>query len=358
MPDREALTAELSASLAPYADSGELPGGAYCAMRRGEVLVEVCAGTIDGTRPWQPDTLVMCYSVAKPLAALTLLTVLAEHHLDLDSRVAEVWPEYGAAGKQVTTLRHLLRHAAGLYAFPPEAASIDPGDTGALVDLLAAATPLHEPGTAFGEHAATYGHLLGEVVRRVTGQSLESRWERIAREAGWELHLRVAEADEDRVATVVPVADDWPSRYLDDPRWAPALVRPPGLVDPAFLNTRTWRTTPFAAINLHASARGLAAFHDDLLRADGFTAALLGPNLFREYTAPQSVGHDLVLDQDVTWALGHQLEEDEIAMGGAGGCAGWSDLRGSYGSGWVTRGLGSWEPLDAVDPLVRTALRR
>ena len=357
MPDREALSDEVSAALRPYVASGELPGGAYCAVRGGDVLLEVCAGTIDGERPWRPDTLVMCFSVAKPVAALTTLAVMAEHGLGLDERVTEVWPEYGVAGKEATTLRHLLRHAAGLYAFPPEAASLEPSDTSALVSLLAASPPAHEPGAEFGEHAATYGHLLGEVVRRVAGESLESRWARIAREAGWDLHLLVDEADEDRVARVVPVADDWPSRYVDDPRWAPALVRLPALVDADFLNTRSWRTTPFAAINLHASARGIAAFHDDLLRPDGIIAGLLGSELFREYTSPQSIGHDLVLDRDVTWTLGHQLENDEIAMGGAGGCAGWSDLLGTYGGGWVTRGLGSWEPLDAIDAMIQTALR-
>jgi CubicO group peptidase (beta-lactamase class C family) len=236
----------------------------------------------------------MSYSVAKPLATLTLLVVMAEHELGLDDRVTAVWPEYGAAGKETTTLRHLLRHAAGLYCFPPEAAALVPDDTAALVDLMAAAAPLHEPGAAFGEHAATYGHLLGEVVRRVSGESLESRWPRIARDAGWDLHLRVEEADEHRVATVVPVADDWPSRYADDPRWAPALVRLPALVDPALLDTRRWRTTPFAAINLHATARGLALFYDDLLREDGRVAGLLGPDLFAELLAPQSVGRPLI----------------------------------------------------------------
>jgi CubicO group peptidase (beta-lactamase class C family) len=237
----------------------------------------------------------MSSSVAKPLAILTLLVVMAEHELDLDDRVTAVWPEYGAAGKETTTLRHLLRHAAGLYCFPPEAAALVPDDTAALVDLMAAAAPLHEPGAAFGEHAATYGHLLGEVVRRVTGESLESRWPRIARDAGWDLHPRVEEADEHRVATVVPVADDWPSRHADDPRWAPALARLPALVDPALLDTRRWRTTPFAAINLHAPARGLALFYDDLLREDGRVAGLLGPDLFAELLAPQSVGRPLIL---------------------------------------------------------------
>ena len=131
----------------------------------------------------------------------------------------------------------------------------------------------------------------------------------------------------------------------------------PALVDPGVLNTRTWRTTPFAAINLHASARGIAASYDDLLRPDGRIASLLGPSLFAEYLAPQSVGHDLVLDRDVTWTLGPQREDAEVGMGGAGGCAGWMDLMGSYAGGWVTRGLGSWAPLDAVDPLLHAAFR-
>ena len=346
------LEERLRAAMTPYAESGAEPGGALCVVRDREVVAEVCVGTLDGTRPWRADTLVMSYSVAKPLAGLATLSVVADGLLGLDQRVAEVWPEYAAAGKDGTTVRHLLRHASGLFAFPEEAAALAPGDTEALTQLLAAATPAHEPGEAFGEQAATHGHLLGEVVRRASGETLEQRWERIAADAGWDLHLRVPETDDDRVATVVPAAEDWPSRYLDDPRWAPALGRPPGLLDPDLLNDPAWRRTPFAAIDLHASARGLALFHDDVLRPDGHVARLLGPELHAEYAAPQSVGHDLVLDRDVTWTLGHQRDAGALAMGGAGGCAGWVSYAGDYAVGSVTRGLGGGAAGDAADAVL------
>jgi hypothetical protein len=75
----------------------------------------------------------------------------------------------------------------------------------------------------------------------------------------------------------------------------PRAARLPALVDPALLDTRRWRTTPFAAINLHAPARGLALYYDDLLREDGRVAGLLGPDLFAELLAPQSVGRPLIL---------------------------------------------------------------
>ena len=351
-PIPDDLQERLRAAMAPYGESGAEPGGALCVVRDREVVAEVCVGTMDGERPWRPDTLVMSYSVAKPLAGLATLSVVAEGVLELDQPVAEVWPEYAVAGKAGTTVRHLLRHASGLFAFPEAAADLAPGDTEALTALLAAAAPAHVPGEAFGEQAATHGHLLGEVVRRATGETLEERWERIAADAGWDLHLRAAEADDDRVATVVPGADDWPARYLDDPHWAPALGRPPGLLDPEMLNDPAWRRTPFAAINLHASARGLAYFHDDVLRPDGYVARLLGPELHREYVAPQSVGRDLVLDREVTWTLGHQRDDDALAMGGAGGCAGWVSFASDYAVGSVTRGLGGGAAGDAADALL------
>ncbi len=75
-----------------WAASGREPGGAVCVMRGDDVLVEHEVGTRDGRSPWTPDTLVMAYSVAKPLAALTVLDVVAAGDLRLDQRVAEVWP--------------------------------------------------------------------------------------------------------------------------------------------------------------------------------------------------------------------------------------------------------------------------
>jgi CubicO group peptidase (beta-lactamase class C family) len=324
--------------------SGRDPGCAVAVVRDGVVELDHAAGTVDGRDPWVSDTLVMTYSVAKPFAALTVLDGLAEGALSLDTTVASVWPEYAVAGKGGTTVRQVLSHQAGLPVFPEEAAGMAYDDREALVQLLAGATPVHEPGRAVAEHALTYGHLLDEVLRRATGEHLAERFARIAGAGAWDLHLRVPEQDLPRVATVQEVTSTWRSDYERDPRWGPALGRPPGLLDPAALNSERFRRTSFPAVALHASALALARFYDDVRRADGLVAQRLGHKTWRAYLEPAAAGRDLVLDREVVWTLGFQREEEdgrlEIGMGGAGGCSAWTEPAAGYGAAFVSRGLG------------------
>ena len=332
--------------------SGREAGAAVAVVRDGVVEVDHHAGTHDGVEPWTSQTLVMTYSVAKPFAALAVLDAVAEGAVGLDQRVAEVWPEYADHGKGITTVRQLLSHQAGLPAFPPEASQVAYDDREALVDLLARARPVHLPGTAVAEHALTYGHLLDEVHRRTTGEPLDARFARIAAESGWDLHLRVTEADLHRVALLEEPIGDWRSGYLDDPRWGPALGRPPGLLDLHVLNSDRFRRTSFPAIALHAGALSLATFYDDVRRPDGLVAERLGHDLWRAYVEPAASGHDLVLDREVTWTLGFQVSDEdghvEVGMGGAGGCSAWTVPADRYGAAYVTRRLGSHDRGEAV----------
>lgn len=332
------------------------PGAAACVVRGGAIADEAVTGTLDGQRPWTTDTLTMTYSCAKPLTALTVLTVVAEGALGLDQRVAELWPAYAVHGKGGTTVRHVLAHQAGLPAFPEPAAEVAFDDRDALVGLLADAWPVHEPGTACAEHALTYGHLCDQLVRLATGEELAERFGRIAEAQGWDLHLRVAPADLGRVADPVALAPDWPGSYADDPRWGPAMTRPPGLLDPAVLASERWRTTSFPAIGLHASARGLATFYGGLM--EGSVKELLGSELHHEYVAPQVTGHDLLLDREVTWTLGFQLDGDDVGMGGAGGSSGWWSFTGDYAAAYVTRGLGSHDRDEAAWELLNERYSR
>ncbi len=354
MRDDLAVPHPVIAVLDRLAADGREPGAAVCVLRNGTVEVDHQVGTRDGTTLWTPDTLVMTYSVAKPFAAFTLLTAVAEGHLGLDQRVAELWPDYATHGKDATTVRHVLAHQAGQPSFPPAAADMEYDDADGLTALLAESAPEHPPGTAVAEHALTYGHLLDRLLRAATGDDLATRFARIAADHGWDLHLRVADHDLARVADVVPVAPDWPTSILDDPRWGPAMSRPPGLLDPAILNSTRWRQTSFPAIGMHASARGLATFYDDLLRPDGAVATLLGAELHRAYVSAQAAGVDLVLGREVNWTFGFQIDDEEIGMGGSGGCGAWWSFGGEYAAAYVTRGLGShdrgnavWELLEA-----------
>jgi CubicO group peptidase (beta-lactamase class C family) len=337
-------------------DGFDDPGSAACVVRNGVIEDEAATGTTDGERPWTTDTLVMTYSCAKPFAALTVLTAVAEGALGLDQRVAELWPAYAVHGKGGTTVRQVLAHQAGLPAFPEPAADIAFDDREALVALLADGWPVHEPGTACAEHALTYGHLCDQLVRLATGDDLAERFARVAADHGWDLHLRVSPADLDRVADPVAHAPDWPRAYTEDPRWGPAMSRPPGLLDPAVLGSERWRTTSFPAIGLHASARGLATFYGQLM--DGSVRELLGEELHAEYVGPQVTGHDLLLDREVTWTLGFQTDEEDIGMGGAGGSSGWWSFLGDYAAAYVTRGLGTHDRDEAVWELLNERYSR
>ncbi len=315
-------------------------------IRDGELVVDHVVGTTDGTTPWTPDTLVMCYSVAKPFAALTVLATVADGALGLDQPVAEVWPAYAAHGKERTTVRQVLAHQAGQWRFPPTDLPFD--DLAGLSDLLAASPPEHEPGAAVGEHALTYGHLCDALVRHATGVDLADRFAALAAACEWDLHLRVPAAELHRVADVVPMEPGWAESKLADPQWGPALAPPPGLLDVDVLNSERWRTTSFAAISMHASARGLALFYDDVLRPDGAVASLLGPDLHAAFTTGQATGHDVVLDREVTWTCGFQVDDEDLGMGGLGGCAGWVALADRSAVGFVTRGLGGHDRADEI----------
>jgi CubicO group peptidase (beta-lactamase class C family) len=346
------VTTRPAAVLDALVASGREPGGAVAVVRGGVVEVEHSVGTRDGVTPWTSDTLVMTFSVAKPFAALAFLDAVAEGHLGLDRAVTSVWPAFGRNGKDATTMRHLLSHQAGLPAFPEGALRVEYDDRQALVDLLEQAAPVHRPGAGVAEHALTYGHLLDEVLRRATGEPLVERFARVAASAGWDLHLRVEDHDLERVATLVEPTGTWRSRYLEDPRWGPALGRPPGLLDPEVLSSDRFRRTAFPAVALHATAVSLASFYDDVLRPHGLVAGRLGHDLWRAYVEPAASGHDLVLDRPVTWTLGFQLDEVEgrveLGMGGAGGCSAWADRAAGLGAAFLTRGLGGHDRGDLV----------
>jgi CubicO group peptidase (beta-lactamase class C family) len=331
---------------------GQEPGAAVAVVRDGVVEVDHSVGTRDGSSPWTSDTLVMTFSVAKPFAALAFLDAVREGAVGLDQLVASVWPAFARCGKESTTMRHLLSHQAGLPAFPEEALQVRYDDREALVELLAGAAPIHRPGAGVAEHALTYGHLLDEVLRRATGAPLVERFERIVHEGGWDLSLRVGEHDLRRVAALVDPEGAWTRGYLDDPRWGPALGRPPGLLDPDVLNSDRFRRTPFPAISLHATALSLATFYDELIRPDGFVADRLGRDLWQAYVQPAATGHDLVLNRSVSWSLGFQIDEEngrvELGMGGAGGCSAWAEPAARYGAAYVTRRLGSHDRGEAV----------
>ncbi|ASW54906.1 serine hydrolase domain-containing protein [Plantactinospora sp. KBS50] len=198
---RNALVDRVRTAVDDLAAADPAGGLQVAAYLHGEPILALCAGVADPDtgRPLTAGTPIFSCSVGKGLAA-TVVHVLAERGvLDYDLRLAEVWPGFDRNGKQDITLAHVLTHTAGLPELPAGSTVRDLTDRDRMCAALAAATPVWEPGTRQGYHVWTYGWLVGEVVRRVTGRSI-----------GTELAERLISPERlRRVSAVAVTGPDW-----------------------------------------------------------------------------------------------------------------------------------------------------
>ena len=159
-----------------FAERGEV-GASVCVIVGGMTVVDLAGGWSDQgcLEPWQPDTLVDFYSVGKAFLAVLALQLVDAGLIGLDDPVASVWPEFAAGGKEGATLRHALCHRAAVPAIREPLTNDDLWDWGRMTGALAATEAWWEPGTRHAYHTNTYGHLIGEVVRRVSGETCRRR---------------------------------------------------------------------------------------------------------------------------------------------------------------------------------------
>jgi CubicO group peptidase (beta-lactamase class C family) len=310
-------------------------GSALAVLRDGEIVVDLREGWRDAarTRPWDADTLVNVYSVGKPVIALAVMLLVRRGLITLGDPIARHWPSFQTSA----SVRQVLTHTAGLPLFPVPRPADAWADWDLLCADLAAAEPLWEPGTVAAEHALTYGHLLGELVRRVDGRP-PSRFvaEEIA--ARWGLDLGFGLTDTSRCAELEFDAPDWPARMLGEPGsvHARAVSNPAGSRDLAVVNSELWRTASIPAVNLHATGMAIARF---------YASPLVGALAVREFE-----GVDQFIGSSVVWGLGVQFEADgSWGMGGLGGNAGWFDPVRGHAIGYVTRRLGDFAAVDRIE---------
>lgn len=341
--------------------SGRETGASLAIWYDGQPVVDLVGGsrTSDGSsgEPWLPETLVNVYSVGKPVAALCLLTLVDREKVDLDAPVDRYWPEF----RTPATVRQVLSHTAGLPTFPVPRPATAIADWTLLTGDLAAADPEWAPGSVAGEHAWTYGHLVGELLRRVDGRSV-GRFlaEEIAGPWRLDLGFGLADADQRRCADLRYGDPEWPTRALGEPGSlrARAMGNPAGGQDLAVLNSALWRGVEMPAVNLHATASGLARLYTGLLAGgvlDG--VRLFSPELVAEATRVQYDGPDLVLDRTARWTLGMQWEPDgSWGMGGLGGSSAWADPERGYTFAYATAQLAEHDRVDELAEVLHSVL--
>jgi CubicO group peptidase (beta-lactamase class C family) len=329
-----------------FAERGEV-GAACCVIRDGEVVVDLWGGWTDAERtaPWQADTIVDVYSCGKAIAATLVLRSLGRAGLSVDTPVVEIWPEFGAAGKEWVTVRHALSHRAAVPAIRERLSADDLFDWSAMTAALAATEPWWREGERHAYHTNTFGHLTGEIVRRITGQMPGDVLRPIADALDADVWFGVPEGEQRRCADVIW---DPPRRELPDP-WSVtgdvqmnllASLNPPGYSSIGVVNTPRWRALGLPSTGGHGSARGLARFYAGLLD-DG---RVLPRPVLDEATRPQSVGPCPILADDVTFGLGFTPTTERRPFGtnrrsfghfGTGGAVGFADPDARIAFGYV-----------------------
>ncbi|MFC8141512.1 serine hydrolase domain-containing protein [Streptomyces paradoxus] len=336
-------------------------GAAVAVYRDGHRVVDLWGGTkdVDGTAPWERGTAQVVRSATKGVAAAVLLLLHQRGQLDLDAPVGHYWPEFKARGKERVLVRHVLNHRAGLpvldHPLTPQEA-IDPLKG---PEAVAAQAPVWEPGTDHGYHALTYGWLLDELVRRVTGQGT-GEWlaSQVTGPLGLDLWLGLPESEAGRVGRAGRVEGAEPTGGLrarpkrsvteayEDPasltRRAFAAISPfPDQNDPAY------RATALPATNAMATADGLARFYATLIGDTAGAARLFTPETVELARAEESAGPDRVLVVGTRFGLGYMLHGSaspfltpgSFGHPGRGGALGFADPETGIAFGYVTNGF-------------------
>lgn len=339
-------------------------GAAVSVYRHGRKVVDLWGGTrdVDGTAdaaPWEHDTAHVMHSATKGVGAAVLLMLHERGALDLDAPVGKYWPEFKAHGKEHLLVRHVLSHRAGVPVVDAPLTPAEAADPDRTAESIAAQTPLWEPGTGHGYHPHTFGWMLSELVRRVTGGRGVGEFiaTEIAAPLGLDLWVGLPEAEAHRVGRAGRVDSPEPSSALrtrpkrsvaeayEDPdsttvRAFAAITPPPDDNDPAY------RAAALPASNGIATADGLARFYAALISEPEGTR-LLTPATVDLARAEASAGPDRTLVITTRFGLGYMLHGTASPLlgpasfghPGRGGPLGFADPESGIAFGYITNGF-------------------
>jgi CubicO group peptidase (beta-lactamase class C family) len=335
-------------------------GASVCISVGGETVVDLWGGVADPNTaaPWQSDTVAVVFSCTKAATALAAHLLADRGALDLDAPVAAVWPEFGAADKGGVTTRMLLDHTAGLPALRTPLKPDCLLDWDYMTDHLAAEAPFWEPGTRLGYHAITFGYLVGEVVRRASGQSLGTFFQQeISGPLGIDFWIGLPESQEHRVAPITPYRFN---KNDQEPSFIRA-ARTKGSIANLFIfnhgdwmskgvNTRAGHAAEIGAAGGITNGRGLCGIFGALLEPGGVLG--LSAKTLTGFSETSSATHlDATLQMPTRFGPGfmHAMDNrrrpgggDSVILGsrafghvGAGGSLGFADPEAGLAFGYV-----------------------
>jgi len=311
-------------------DDGLDVGASVAVYLEGEPVVDLWGGFADQARtvPWERDSITNVWSTTKTMTNLCAL-ILADHNeIDLHAPVTTYWPEFKANDKERIEVRHLLSHTAGLAGWEEPMRVEDLYDWEKATSLLAAQQPWWPPGTASGYHALTQGYLVGEVVRRVTGQTLGAFFAaEVAGPLGADFAIGLPPADDGRTVRVItPDAPLIDPATVTNPLLVKTFTNPP--LSPEVSWDEAWRRAEIPAANGQSNARGVGAVQSIVSNhGEARGVRLLSERGCRAIFEEQSNGEDLVLGVPLRFGMGYGLANQTVPIGPAA-CF-WGGLGGS-----------------------------
>ena len=349
--------------------SGAERGLQVAVYRHGALVVDAVAGVADPAtgRPVTSDTPFFSYSIGKGVAS-TVVHVLAERGvLDYDTRIVELWPEFGAHGKDKATLRHALSQSVGVPGLPSDLTVKDMCDWEKMCAIIAAAEPWWEPGTQIGYHAVTWGYIVGEIVRRATGQPIsEVLRTEVAGPLGVadELFFAVPASEQGRLARLEDAAGN-EEMFGELPENSPvSKLGPPECTTAAYGNRADVLSATIPAGGT-VTARAVARLYAALLgEVDG--VRLISPDRLREVSAVAMTGVDQIFGFPTAWGLGYSIGQflsnaqdtpHVFGVGGVGGSHAYADTAtGTTFALTKNRLTPSFETAERVATIVTKAL--
>ncbi|MFD5813176.1 serine hydrolase domain-containing protein [Streptomyces sp. NPDC127038] len=311
-------------ALAALLDKDDI-GASAAVFLDGEPVADLWGGYADADRSvaWERDTITGVNSTTKNMVALCALVLADRGELDLSAPVAVYWPEFAAAGKENVLVRHVLSHTAGLPDLPGLTAVEELYAWESVTEGLAARAPAWEPGTAAGYHALTFGYLVGEIVRRITGRDVGAFFaEEVAGPLGADFHIGLPAVHDHRVAPLVPP----PSRTEEYAATAP--LGPDGTrredtgvaIRVKDANSVAWRRARIPAVNGYGNARSVALVQSVLAnRGSAGGVRLLSAEGCEPAWQEVFRGDDRVLGTPMSWTNGFGRFGNAFGWGGWGG---------------------------------------
>ena len=300
---------------------GEL-GAAVSVWQDGKPVIELHGGFCDAGRekPWTADTIVLTWSATKGIGSACVLHALQQQRIQFTRHVAEFWPEFAQSKKDEITLGQLLSHQAGLCALDQR---VDITDYDGVIQALEAQAPWWPPGTAHGYHARTFGFLLDELIRRLTGKTLSDYWQEVfARPLQLDFWIGLPEQENSRAATIYAARSGnppEPAQFYRDLVTPGTLARktftsPYGLNVISKMNDPHVRAQSIVSFGGIGSASALAKFYSMLANGGELNGQVFfSPETIERMTTTLSDGVDRIFQIPTAFSAGFMKDSRDTA---------------------------------------------